>query len=125
MAAKKKVFVPPTQEDVVQYIADNPELSNVDPVTFWKGFNDGGWIDTQGKPVRNWKLKIRTWSNYGSQQKLSGGKTVRKTKLFPIPGRVCDVRGCPMPAVYKNAKTGYVYYRCSGHMPEQVKKEYD
>lgn len=66
---KRKPFIPPTLEDVKKYVADNPELSNVDPVTFWKGFNDGDWIDTQGKPVRNWKLKIRTWSNYGHTSK--------------------------------------------------------
>lgn len=57
-------FVPPTLEDVRQYIADNPELSNVDAETFFKGMHDGGWIDTRGNPVRNWKLKIRTWSTH-------------------------------------------------------------
>jgi len=66
---KLKKFVPPTQAEVVEYVKNNPELSNVDPVNFWKGFDDGGWIDTQGKPVRNWKLKLRTWSNYGQSGK--------------------------------------------------------
>ena len=70
----KVKFKPPTLEDVKKYIQENPELSNVDPNTFWKGFNDGGWIDTRGKPVRNWKLKLRTWSNYGNGTK---GKTQR------------------------------------------------
>ena len=68
-ARKQKTFVPPTQDEVTKYITENPELSNVDPVNFYKSFNDGGWIDTQGKPVRNWKLKIRTWSNYGQTSK--------------------------------------------------------
>ncbi len=66
-----KKFIPPTLEDVKKYISDNPELNNIDPNTFWKGFNDGGWIDTKGNPVRNWKLKMRTWSNYGNGSKAN------------------------------------------------------
>ena len=65
--SKSKEFKPPTLEDVKKYISDNPELNNVDPNTFWKGFNDGGWIDTKGDAVRNWKLKLITWSNYGDR----------------------------------------------------------
>lgn len=76
---KKRVFTPPTLEDVKKYISDNPELKNVDPNTFWKGFNDGGWIDTQGKPVRNWKMKLRTWSNYGSSKSKTQRATNRPT----------------------------------------------
>jgi hypothetical protein len=67
-------FTPPTLEEVRQYIVDNPEIQNVDPETFWKGFTDGGWIDTQGKPVRNWKLKLHTWSHYGTRDKTTGPK---------------------------------------------------
>ena len=62
-----KGFIPPTFEEVKKYITENPELANVNPETFFKGFNDSGWIDTQGKPVRNWKLKLRTWSSFGWQ----------------------------------------------------------
>ncbi len=54
---------PPTLQEVQEYIRANPELANVDAKVFWKSFEDGGWIDTQGKPVRNWKMKLRTWSN--------------------------------------------------------------
>lgn len=63
----KKRFVPPTLDEVKKYISDNPELSNIDPEDFFKGYSDGGWIDTQGKPVRNWKLKLRTRSNFARQ----------------------------------------------------------
>lgn len=63
----KGKFIPPTLEEVKQYISDNPELSNVDARDFWKGYADGGWIDTQGKPVRNWKLKLRTRSGFKSK----------------------------------------------------------
>jgi hypothetical protein len=66
-------FLPPTFEEVKKYIADNPELLNVNAETFFKGFNDSGWIDTQGKPVRNWKLKLRTWSSYGQRSASKAG----------------------------------------------------
>jgi hypothetical protein len=65
---KPKSFTPPTFEEVKKYITENPELSNVNAETFFKGFNDSGWIDTRGNPVKNWKLKLRTWSSYGTQK---------------------------------------------------------
>lgn len=76
----KKRFIPPTFEEVKQYIAENPELSNVDAHTFWKGFNDSGWIDTRGNPVRNWKLKLRTWSNYGRTNQVVGSNRPDKPR---------------------------------------------
>lgn len=77
--SKGKKFVPPTLEEVKKYIEDNPELSNVDPDTFWKGFNDSGWIDTRGNPVRNWKLKLRTWSSYDSVRTKNTGSQTQRT----------------------------------------------
>lgn len=74
----KVIFKAPSLEDVKKYIHDNPELNNVDPNAFWKGFNDSGWIDTRGNPVRNWKLKLRTWSNYDNKRN-SGNKTQRSS----------------------------------------------
>lgn len=71
----KKKFVPPTIEDVKKFILENPDLDNIDPVDFWKGYNDGDWYDTQGKPVRNWKLKLRTRSRYAKPC-----KTIRSDK---------------------------------------------
>lgn len=119
--AQQKRFVPPTLEEVEAYIAENPELSNVDAQTFWKGFNDSGWIDTQGKPVRNWKLKIRTWSKFG-ENRDQGGKKIR---LFPIAGKICSLKGCKLPAVYKDSTGSYDHYYCSQHMPENVKELYE
>lgn len=78
---KNKVFIPPTMEEVKQYIQENPELANVDARTFFKGFNDSGWIDTQGKPVRNWKLKLRTWS------KIANERTATTTGQRQAPGQ--------------------------------------
>lgn len=119
-SSKGKVFVPPKLEDVKKYVKDNPELSNVDPVNFFKSFHDGGWIDTRGNPVRNWKLKLRTWSNYGTKGAAAGGKT----KLFPIAGKTCGKAGCCLPAIYKDTGGAYDNYCCGDHMPAAVKEKY-
>jgi hypothetical protein len=75
---RKKRWIPPTLDEVKAYWKANPELANVDPYLFWRGFQDGGWIDTQGRPVRNWKLKMRTWSSH---------KDPVKAKYTPPPKR--------------------------------------
>lgn len=77
---KRHTFVPPSIEEVKKYIQENPELSNIDPVDFFKGYSDGGWIDTQGKPVRNWKLKLRTRSKFAEKDGKDAGKTDRPRK---------------------------------------------
>lgn len=88
---KKNKFTPPTLDEVRSYIRDNPELSNIDAMDFWKGYADGGWVDTQGKPVRNWKLKLRTRSKYatGAKDRPSYGSGNRRNTSFePEPDEV-------------------------------------
>lgn len=55
----KKVFVPPTLEDVKAYVKERN--SPVDPKQFWEFYKAGEWIDSNGKPVLNWKQKLITW----------------------------------------------------------------
>lgn len=71
--AKKasKRFCAPPVEAVRDFVKQNPELNNVDPDNFFKSFNESGWVDTQGKPVKNWKLKLRTWSKMANERKGS------------------------------------------------------
>lgn len=59
---KPKTFQPPTKEEFIRYVTDN-KLNIKNPESLWQGYDDGGWIDTRGNPVRNWKLKTRTLSN--------------------------------------------------------------
>lgn len=116
----KKRFVPPTLEEIKQYIQEN-NLS-VDSEKFYKHFTVGNtqWIDSEGKPVRNWKQKIQTWASYStSNSKISSSKI----RLFPIAGKICAK--CPMPAVYKGASGSYDHYYCAEHMPEAVKEKYE
>ena len=114
----KYLFEPPTLDEVQKYIADNPKLANIDAEVFWHGYNDGGWIATNGEPVRNWKLKLWTWRNFDAK------RVTKKTKLFPISGKTCSKQGCPLPAVYKNTGGNYDSYACAEHMPEKVKEKY-
>lgn len=66
---KKKGFVPPTLEEVQKYIKENDY--DLDAKKFFKYFTDGGWIDSRGNPVRNWKQKIITWSGTRNGSKNS------------------------------------------------------
>lgn len=60
----RRNFKPPTLEEVQAYCAERG--SKVDARKFYDYFStpdDMGrtWIDSEGKPVRNWKQKIITW----------------------------------------------------------------
>lgn len=55
-------FVPPTLEQVREYCIERG--SKVDPVKFFDYFTAGGWKDSKGNPVKNWKQKLLTWEAY-------------------------------------------------------------
>lgn len=52
---------PNSVEEVRAYVAEKG--LSVDPDYFWEYYEDAEWKDVKGKPVKNWKLKARTWSN--------------------------------------------------------------
>ena len=58
---KKRKFAPPTREEVKSYFAEKGFSINAD--TFFDYFNESGWIDSNGKPVQNWKQKAITWQS--------------------------------------------------------------
>ena len=64
---KKAKFVPPTLEEVTEYCRSRN--SSVDPKTFYDFFTEGKWVDSKGKPVRNWKQKVITWEQYDAPTK--------------------------------------------------------
>lgn len=68
---KRKQFVPPTLEEVENYCKERK--NNVDAKRFWEYFDASGWVDSNGKPVRNWKQKIITWESYAKGGKANGG----------------------------------------------------
>lgn len=60
---KPKKFIPPTKEEVEKFATDNgfPDWLGV---RAWQHYDDGDWHDTNGKPVKSWKQKVRTnWFN--------------------------------------------------------------
>lgn len=54
-----KEYPIPTLEEIKQYIEEKALL--VDPDYFYEYYEDNGWTDKGGSPVKNWKLKCRTW----------------------------------------------------------------
>jgi hypothetical protein len=69
---KRKRFIPPTLEEVQNYVSENG--LNVDADKFFRYFTTPDpsgrtWIDSKGNPVRNWKQKLITWSNKTPQKK--------------------------------------------------------
>lgn len=56
---KKKSFVPPTLPEVQEYVKERGLM--IDPTAFFDYFTEGGWKDSEGKPVKNWKQKALTW----------------------------------------------------------------
>ena len=82
---QKGRFTPPSVSEIQAYIVANPELGNIDAVDFFKGYADGGWIDTKGNPVRNWKLKLRTRSKFAGEGKPGIAPVFRgKDGLTPL-----------------------------------------
>lgn len=69
----RSIFVPPTFEEVKAYCQERN--SGVDPKKFYDYFNEGGWKDSQGKPVRNWKQKLITWEKHTDKPKHPGNYT--------------------------------------------------
>lgn len=61
---KRARFVPPTLEEVRAYC--NERGSSVDPVRFFEYFDSGGWTDSRGQKVKNWKQKLITWESHGN-----------------------------------------------------------
>ena len=64
---KKQRILPSNIEEVKEYIKLK-EL-NVNANTFWNYYTESGWKDRDGKDVRNYKLKLITWSGNGKYSK--------------------------------------------------------
>lgn len=66
---RERRFTPPTLDEVQAYCAERH--SNVDPKQFFDYFTEGNWIDSAGKPVKNWKQKVISWEKRGTGPKIS------------------------------------------------------
>lgn len=73
ISKKKSIFIPPTLEEIKDYISKNN--MSVNPDTFFKYFEAGNWVDSKGSRVKNWKQKIITWEGRnGHRNKVNSGK---------------------------------------------------
>lgn len=52
----------PTLEEVENYIQEKG--LNVNAKNFFDYFEEGGWVDSKGNKVRNWKQKLLTWNKF-------------------------------------------------------------
>lgn len=75
----RRDFIPPTIEEVKAYIVEHNY--SVDPVQFFNYYNESGWKDARGNPVRNWKQKIITWHG---RAKKDAQKDTRPTTVDEI-----------------------------------------
>lgn len=69
---KRKSFVPPTLDEVENYCRERN--SSVNPKQFFDYFNTGGWVDSKGNKVRNWKQKILTWEKFNQGTESNASK---------------------------------------------------
>ena len=53
-------FVPPTAEEVQDYCAEKGYYS-IDPQLFVAHYEANGWVQSSGRPIKNWKSAVVTW----------------------------------------------------------------
>ena len=79
----------------------------------------------KGSRGRRYKSDYYTILCWNRKDTRDAGQQKRKLRLYPIIGKVCGVRNCRLPAVYKDPKGAYDSYYCNQHMPEKVKEYYE
>jgi len=66
--SKKSKFKPPQLEEVIKFFTDNG-YENAEKA--WHYYNDADWKDSNGKPVLNWKQKMRVvWFKDENKKKI-------------------------------------------------------
>ncbi len=65
---KRKVFIPPSLEEVEAYITE--KQLNINPKTFWDYYESADWHDSKGKAIRSWKQKCLMWQNYNKDKQV-------------------------------------------------------
>ncbi len=111
-------MIPPTLEEIEKAIAE--KRYNVDAEAFFYHYAANNWFRGKTKMVY-WKMALAGWSHRNEKTT----ETIKKTKLFPIRGKTCGKRECPLPAVYKSKGNYCDNYYCTKHMPESVKELFE
>lgn len=63
---KRTRFTPPSLSEVQEYVKERN--SQVDPKQFYEYFEAGGWKDSKGNQVKNWKQKLITWEKFNIKE---------------------------------------------------------
>lgn len=83
-------FKAPTLDEVKAYVSERG--SSVDPVKFYEYFNEGRWMDAQGKPVKNWKQKLITWEKFNEGGGKNGKPVHGNAKERPSESKKWNIR---------------------------------
>ena len=60
-------FTPPSLDEVKAYCLERG--NKIDAKAFFDYYEAGGWKDSKGNPVKNWKQKCITWENHKAKPK--------------------------------------------------------
>ncbi|WP_312281574.1 hypothetical protein [Oscillibacter sp.] len=80
-------FSPPTLDDVIAYCRERS--SPVDPKKFFDYFDTGGWVDSKGNHVKNWKQKIITWEGR-EKNPTSDSANIHIGETKKSKGTICE-----------------------------------
>lgn len=87
---KRKVFVPPTYKEVLEYAKEKgrEDLAK----EFFEYFTVGDWVDSKGNKVKNWKQKFITWCSR-NEKKKGATNEVNNGDNWKIE-RYGEIKGC-------------------------------
>ena len=63
--SKAKRFIKPTLQEIEQCIKEKGY--NIDAGSFYDYYEANGWVQGQGKPIKNWKAALSTWNRRSEQ----------------------------------------------------------
>lgn len=84
----KKTFQKPNVDEVIEYAKLRDQTEEL-AKQFFDYFEVGNWIDSQGKPVLNWKQKFNTWTSFKKQPGRSS-KVEKMTEYAQIETNLSD-----------------------------------
>lgn len=114
--------LPPDKERWID-IAFTIRLSEEEASLAYDNFGGNNWKRSNGNAIESWE-QVAFVLNYWKNNRGKFDNDSGRQQLRPIPGRICSVKGCKMPAVYIDKSGDYDNPYCSEHMPEKVKDRY-
>lgn len=83
----KKDFIPPTIEQVTEYVVEKQLVIN--PYKFIDWYSKTDWKDNEGKQIKNWKNKLVNWD---SREREKNPQSLPYSK--PLPPKINVPRRC-------------------------------